>query len=51
MHRQGIFAGKYIAKINKMPEFYVIFAQKINKIPEFYTIFERKMLKFYMIIA
>jgi len=29
-------------KINKMPEFYMIFARKINKMPEFYTIFARK---------
>jgi len=27
------------------------FARKINKIPEFYLIFARKMAKFYMMIA
>ena len=27
------------------------FARKINKIPEFYVIFPRKMLEFYIIIA
>ena len=26
---------KYVWKINKMPEFYIIFARKISKIPEF----------------
>ena len=30
---------------------FTIFARKINKIPEFYTIFARKMPKFYIIIA
>jgi len=29
----------------------MIFARKINKIPEFYTIFARKMPEFYIIIA
>jgi len=35
-------------KINKMPEFYMIFAGKINKVPEFYTTFARKMSEFYI---
>ena len=29
------FAGKYVWKINKVPEFYVILAWKISKIREF----------------
>jgi len=29
----------------------MIFAQKINKIPEFYIIFARKMPEFFIIIA
>ena len=35
----------YAWKINKMPEFYIIFARKINKIPEFYMIYARKINK------
>jgi len=56
---------KYVRKITKMPEFYVIlarkitkiheffmiFAGKINKIAEFYMIFARKMPEFYIMIA
>jgi len=56
---------KYVLKISKMSEFYMIlarkiikntgifmtFARKIYKIPEFYMIFARKMPKFYIIIA
>ena len=43
-------------KINKMPEFYMIFARKINKIPEFYMIYAMpekitKMPEFYTIFA
>ena len=34
-----------------MSEFYMILAWKINKIPEFYMIFARKMPEFYIIIA
>ena len=34
-----------------MPEFYMKFAQKVNKIPEFYMIFDGKMPKFYMKIV
>ena len=34
----------------KYPNF-MIFARKINKIPEFYTIFARKMPEFYIKIA
>ena len=30
-------------KINKMPEFYMIFARKINKMPKFYMIFARNI--------
>ena len=49
------FSPKICArKINKMPEFYVIFVHKINKIPEFYMIYARKINKipeFYMIFA
>jgi len=30
---------------------FMIFARKINKIPEFYTIFARKMPEFFIIIA
>ena len=29
---------KYVWKINKMPEFYIILAQKIAKYPNFYDI-------------
>jgi len=29
------FARKYVLKISKMPEFYMILARKIIKIPEF----------------
>jgi len=32
----------YASKINKIPEFYMMFARKINKIPEFYMIYARK---------
>jgi len=41
---QDIFAWKYAWKINKIPEFYMIFSRKINKMPEFYTIFARKIV-------
>ena len=34
-------------KINKIPEFYTIFARKINKISECYTTFARKMPEYY----
>jgi len=34
-----------------MPEFYMIHARKINKIPEFYMIFARKVPEFYIIIS
>jgi len=34
---RDIFARDYVSKINKIPEFYIIFARKSNKIPEFYT--------------
>jgi len=37
-------------KISKLLEF-LILAPKINKIPEFYNIFARKMPEFYMTIA
>jgi len=37
---------KYVWKINKMPEFYMILARKINKIPEFYMIFAWKCPNF-----
>jgi len=37
---------KYVLKINKMPEFYVILARKIIKIPDFFLIFTRKINKF-----
>jgi len=45
---QDIFARKYMhenaRKINKIPEFYMIYARKkINKMPEFYMIFARKI--------
>ena len=30
---------------------FIIFARKVNKIPEFYTIFARKLPEFYIIIA
>jgi len=30
-------------KINKMPEFYMIFVRKLNKMPKFYMIFARKI--------
>jgi len=50
-HRSSVnFGGKtfcrkiYAWKINKMPEFYMVFARKINKIPEFYMIYARKKL-------
>jgi len=35
----------YAWKIDKMPEFYMIFARKNNKIPEFYMIYARKINK------
>jgi len=34
---RDIFARYYVSKINKIPEFYIIFARKSNKIPELYT--------------
>ena len=37
-------------KLSKYPNI-IIFALKINKIPEFYIIFARKMTEFYTIIA
>ena len=49
-----IFARKkYVWKINKMPEFYIIFARKISKIPDFLMIFARKVniSEFHMIFA
>jgi len=56
---------KYVWKIHKMPEFYMIRARKnyqytrifmisartINKIPKFYTIFAPKMPEFYITVA
>jgi len=36
---QDIFVREYMYKINKMSEFYMIFARQINKIPEVYIIF------------
>jgi len=42
---------KYVLKISKMPEFYMILARKIYKIPEFHVIFARKMPEFHVIIA
>jgi len=45
---------KYVLKISKMPEFYMIPVRKIIKMPEFYMIFARKIYriaKFYMIFA
>jgi len=38
-------------KIIQIPEFLWYFPAKINKIPEFYMIFARKMPEFYIIIA
>jgi len=35
----------------KNTRIFIIFFRKINKIPEFYTIFARKMPEFYIIIA
>ena len=35
-------------KINKIPEFYTIFARKINKISECCTTFARKMPEYYI---
>jgi len=29
---------KYVLKINKMPEFYTVFAEKLSKYPNFYDI-------------
>jgi len=56
---QNFCPKKYVLKISKVPEFYVIlaqkllkypnfmiFAQKIYKIPEFYMIFARKCPNF-----
>jgi len=37
-------------KLAKYPNF-IIFFRRINKIPEFYMIFARKMPEFYIIIA
>ena len=62
---EGNMPEKYVWKIIKMPELYVILAQKnyqntrifmifsrtINEIPEFYMILPRKMPEFYIIIA
>jgi len=42
---QDILVRDYVWKLNKMPEFYMIFARKINKIPEFYTTFARKSVR------
>jgi len=33
----------FARKINKIPDFYMIYARKINKMPEFYMIFARKI--------
>jgi len=32
----GFLPEKHVWKINKMPEFYTIFARKISKLPEFF---------------
>jgi len=37
---------KYVWKINKMPEFYMIFAREIIKIPEFVWYLSEKSAKF-----
>jgi len=72
-HRSSVKIGRgktflpenYVWKINRIPEFSVIFAPKIikipefynigaktmNKVPELYMIFARKMPEFYMKIA
>ena len=41
-----ILARKYVSKINKMPEFYMIPARKIIKIPEFLSYLPEKLTKF-----
>jgi len=41
-----IFARKYVSKINKIPEFYMIPARKIIKIPEFLSYLPEKLTKF-----
>ena len=40
---QHFLREKYVWKINKMPDFYVILARKISKMPEFYIIIARKI--------
>ena len=42
----AIFAWKYVWKINKMTEFYMILARKIIKIPEFLWYLTEKLTKF-----
>jgi len=37
---------KYVLKINKMPEFYIILARKISKIPKFLSYFLEKLTTF-----
>ena len=44
---QDIFARKFCIKINKMPEFYVVFAHKIIKMLEYFNNFSpEKLTKF-----
>ena len=45
------FCPKLCMKINKMLEFYTIFARKINKFSECYTTFARKMPEYYIMFA
>jgi len=43
---QDIFVPKIVWEINKMPEFYVIFAGKIIKMPQFLWYLREKLTKF-----
>jgi len=49
MNEMPEFYMVLVRKISKYPDFDI--CPKINKITEFYTIFARKMPKFYIIIA